>query len=196
MIEGDVWGEGLVARATAIVLRPRQTWAAIAGERTPIRSLFTQWVMILGAVNPVCWTIGRLVFGERVLGVVYRPTVLNAVFEGVIAYGLGLASVWALALLIEALAAPFGAVRDRRAAFKVAAYSGTAGWLASVFYLVPALHLLATAGLFWGLYLLYCGIEIVIRPQRVAGYVALVVVCYAVLMLLATSLSKLISALL
>jgi hypothetical protein len=178
------------------MLRPRRAWAVIAAQPTSIRHLFTGYVMILGALNPVCWTIGRLVFGERALGGVaaYRPNILAALIEGLISYLLVLISVCALTLLMEALAPPFGAVRDRHAAFKVAAYSGTAGWLASVFYLVPVLAPLAVIGVIYGLYLLYLGAEIVIRPQRTLGYVALVVVCFMVLMMLTTSLTKLISA--
>lgn len=186
-----------LGRAIAIMLRPRRAWAVIAAQPTSIRHLFTGYVMILGALNPLCWTIGRLVFGERALGGVdaYRPPILAALIEGVISYVLVLISVCALTLLIEGLAPPFGAVRDRHAAFKVAAYSGTAGWLASVFYLVPVLQPLAIIGVLYGLYLLYLGVQIVVRPQRTLGYVALVVVCYVVLTMLATSLTKLVSAL-
>ncbi len=189
------WAGGVLGPAIAIMLRPRRAWTVIAAKPVDSRSLFTGYVMVLGAINPLSWTIGRSVFGERVLGAVYRPPIIAAVLEGLISYVLILISVCVLTLLIEALAPPFGAVRDRHAAFKVAAYSGTAAWLASVFYLVPVLQPLAALGVIYGLYLLYLGVQIVVRPQRTLGYVALVVVSYAVLSMLATSLTKLTAAL-
>ncbi len=187
---------GLAARVRAILLRPTETWAEIAAEPTTIRGLFTGYVMSLAAIDPVCAGVGRLVFGERALGAVYRPPILAALIEGVIGYGLALASVWALAVLIQLLATPFDGVRDRLAAFKVAAYAGTAGWLAGVVYLVPALGALALIGQLYTLYLLYRGVEILLRPRgRTLSYVALVVVSYIVVVMLAISLTKLLGAL-
>jgi hypothetical protein len=147
------------------------------------------------AINPVCFTLGRLAFGERVLGATYRPPILAALIEAVIGYGFVLASVWALAALMQLLAGPFGAVKDRLAAFKVAAYASTAGWAASVFYLVPAIGFLALFGQLYTLYLLYRGVQVLLRPQgRILSYVALVVVCYIVLGMLVASLTQLLSA--
>ena len=50
-------------------------------------------------------------------------------------------------------------------ALKVAAYSATAGWLAGVFGLIPALAILGLLGLY-SLYLLYLGLPILMKvPQ-------------------------------
>ncbi len=187
---------GLAARVRAILLRPTETWTEIAAEPATVRGLFTGYVMSLAAIDPVCAGVGRLVFGERALGAVYRPPILAALIEGVIGYGLALASVWALAVLIQLLATPFDGVRDRLTAFKVAAYASTAGWLAGVVYLVPALGALALIGQLYTLYLLYRGVEILLRPRgRTLSYVALVVVSYIVVVMLAISLTKLLGAL-
>jgi hypothetical protein len=188
---------GLIARAGAILLRPRQTWAEIAAEPTSVRALFAGYVLPLCALNPICFTIGRLVFGERALGLIYRPPVLAALIEAVASYLLALGAVYGLGLLIQLLAPPFGGVRDRVSAFKLAAYSGTAGWLASVFYLFPPIGGAAVAGVLYTLYLLYLGAEVLMRTdgRRTMGYVSLVVVCYVVLMMLAISLAKLAAAL-
>ena len=187
---------GLIARAWGIIRHPRRTWRAIAVEKTSARALFARYVLILCALNPICFTVGRLVFGEQALGTLYKPPVLAAVIEALVSYGLALAAVYVLALLIELLAPPFGGLRDRLAAFKLAAYSGTAGWLASVFYLYPQVGALALVGVIFNLYLLYSGAEILIKTsgRRTLGYIALVVVCYAVLMMLVISLAKLATA--
>jgi len=192
-ISGDA---GLAARARSLMLTPRVAWAEIAAEAAPPRRIFTGYVLILAAINPIAFTIGRLVFGGRALGAVYRVPVLAALIEGVVGYGLALGSVWALAFLIEGLAPPFGAVKDRAASFRIAAYASTAGWLASVFYLVPDLGVLALIGQLYTLWLLYLGVKILLQPRgRTLGYVALVVVCYVVLMMLVISLTKLLTAL-
>jgi hypothetical protein len=190
--------DGVARRAAAILLRPRRTWARIAAEQTRVRAIFVGYVMVLGAINPICFTIGRLVFGERVLGAVYRPPVIAAVIEALISYLLILAFVFALAFFIWFFARLFGASRDRLAVFKVAAYAGTGGWAASVFYLVPVIQPLAIVGQLYTLYLLYSGVRIVLHPpgKRTLSYVALVVVCYVVLMMLVISLTKLLAALL
>ena len=196
MAEAATTGGGLAARVRSLVLTPRAAWAEISAEALPPGRIFTGYVLILAAINPVCFTIGRLVFGGRSLGAVYRVPVLAALTEGVVGYGLALASVWALALLIEGLAPPFGAVRDRAAAFRIAAYASTTGWLASVAYLVPALGVLALVGQLYTLWLIYLGVKILLQPRgRTLGYVALVVVCYMVLMMLVISLTKLLTAL-
>jgi hypothetical protein len=194
-MEGQAKRAGLIDRASGIILRPRQTWAAIARESTPSRQVFTGYVTILASVNPVCSAIGRLVFGERMLGAVYRAPTIGVLIEAVVGYGLALGSVWILALLIEQLAPPFGAVKDRAAAFRIAAYSSTAGWLAGVVHLVPAIESLALIGQIYTLVLLYFGVKILLQPRgRTTGYVALVVVSYVVLMMLAISLTKLLGA--
>ena len=196
-VEIEAASPGLVSRVRAILVTPKATWAVIAVEPTTMRAIFTRYVLVLGAINPICFTLGRLMFGDRVLGAVYRPPVISALIEGLVGYAMVLGSVFALSFLIEGLSTAFGATRDRLSAFKVAAYSGTAGWLASVVYLVPPLGFLALVGQLYTLYLLYRGVQILLRPpqQRTLGFVALVVVCYIVLMMLVISLTKLLSAL-
>jgi hypothetical protein len=193
----QVNGGRLLRRAPAIVLRPDQTWRDIAADDVSGHALFTQYVVVLAAISPVCATVGRLAFGERALGMTFRPTLIAALIEAVMFYGLALGSVYALALLMQKLAPPFGGAADRRAAYKLAAYSSTPGWLASVAYLYPPLGILALVGVLYGLYLLYLGAERLMQTggRRTLGYVSLVVVCYAVLMMLVVSMTKLAAAL-
>jgi hypothetical protein len=50
----------------------------------------------------------------------------------VVTYGMTLLSVFLLALIIDALAPSFDGQKNRVQAFKVAAYTGTAGWVFGV----------------------------------------------------------------
>jgi hypothetical protein len=193
----QVKGGTLLRRAPEIVLRPNRTWDEIAADAVSGRALFTRYVMILAAISPVCATVGRLAFGERALGMTFRPTLVAALIEAMIFYGLALGSVYVLALLMQGLAPPFAGVPDRRAAYRLAVYSSTPGWLTSVAYLYPPLGIVALVGVLYGLYLLYLGAERLMQTggRRTLGYVSLVVVCYAVLMMLVVSATKLAAAL-
>ena len=170
----------------------------IAAEETSVRAIFVRYVLILCALNPICFTVGRLVFGEKALGVIYRPPAPPTLLEGAVSYAVTAAAVYVLAVLIEWLAPPFGGVRNRLSAFKLAAYSGTSGWVASIAYLYPPIGLLALIGVIYSLRLLYLGAEVLIKVEgrRALGYVSLVVACYIVLMMLAIALAKLAAAVL
>ena len=67
-------------------------------------------------------------------------------------------------------------------ALKLAAYSCTAGWLASIFVIIPALSVLTILGLY-SFYLLYTGIPILMKspPAKSLSYTAAVVVAAIVI---------------
>ncbi len=97
-------------------------------------------------------------------------------------YVLGLAGVFLLGLVIEALAPTFGGTKDRLQAMKVAVYSSTAAWVAGIFGIFPPLAILSLVGLY-GLYLLYLGLPKLMKaPQEKAlAYTAVSVVAYIVI---------------
>ncbi len=156
----------LIARARDLLLNPKEEWPKIAAEPATVGSLYQSYVVYLAAVPVLCTLIGSLLFGYGVGGFTYRPTVFGAVTTAILQYLVQLAGVYVFALIIEALAPRFSGEKDRVAAFKLAAYSATASWLAGVFYLLPFLHVLAVLGLY-SLYLLYTGVPVVMRvPQE------------------------------
>jgi hypothetical protein len=173
----------LVQRAKSIILTPDAEWAKIDSETTSIQKLYAEYVAILAAIPAVCGAVGGLVFGYGAMGFRIRPSIGGAISGAIANYVLALIAVFVLALVIENLAATFGGTKDRLQAFKVAAYSGTAGWLAGVFALVPAFGFLRILGLY-GLYLLYLGLPKLMKaPQdKALAYTALVVVAAIVVM--------------
>jgi hypothetical protein len=86
-----------------------------------------------------------------------------------------LVGVAILALLIDALAPSFGGQKDQLKAFKVAAYTGTAAWLASAFTALPIVGFVAILGLY-SLYLLYTGLPILMKAPEDKAVVYIVVV--------------------
>lgn len=162
----------LTQRAKDIIVSPKEEWPRIDAEPATIGGIYTSYVMILAAIGPVAAAIGALLFGyPTMMGITYRPSAGAVIGGALVSYALTLLGVYVLALVIEALAPTFGGVKDRLKAFKVAAYSATAAWLAGIFNLIPALSFLGLFGLY-SLYLLYLGLPRLMRApeEKALGY--------------------------
>ena len=166
----------LVDRARAIVTAPAATWPQIAAEPDTPQRLFSQYVVPLALISPVCSMLSYLIFLHR--GIVVGLVV------GVLGFGLELVYVAVVALLAAALAPSFDGAPNRMQALKWIAYSLTPRWLAGIALLVPIAGALITlvASVF-GLYLLYLGARPMMRvPQdKTVGYTAVLILCVIVL---------------
>lgn len=147
----------IIERAKNIIISPDAEWARIDGEQTTIQKLFTDYAAILAAIPALAGALGGLVFGYGAMGFHARLSIGGAISSAIATYVMALASVVVVAFIIEMLAPSFGATKDRVQAFKVAVYASTAGWLAGIFSLVPALGFLGLLGLY-NIYLLYRGL--------------------------------------
>ena len=166
----------LVERTKGILLTPSAEWERIDNESATIAGIYFRHVIPLAAIPALASLIGSAVFGHSMLGFTYRPPLLQALISAVVQYGLTLAGVFVLALVIDWLAPKFEAMPNRVQAFKVAAYSATAAWVAGIFGLLPALSVLTILG-FYSLYLLYKGLPRLMRaPQEKALSYTVVVV--------------------
>ncbi|MCR5875836.1 YIP1 family protein [Phenylobacterium sp. J426] len=106
-----------------------------------------------------------------------REQPLGVLAKAATGYFTTFAVVWLLALWIAAIARPFGGLREPDQALKLAAYSGTALWLAGVAHLYPNLAL--PVGLLAALYAgwtLYLGLPRLMRsdPAHTLTYFAAV----------------------
>jgi hypothetical protein len=112
-----------------------------------------------------------------------RTPMVGGLLGAIVTWGLSLLSVFVLGLIIDALAPTFNGTRDKVQAMKVAVYSMTAAWVASIFNLFPALAWLGGLLGLYGFYLLYLGLPTVMKaPQdKALGYTAVVVVSAIVL---------------
>jgi hypothetical protein len=145
----------IIRRAGAILLAPRVEWARIEAEPATIGSIYGSYVLALAAIGPAATFIGTQIFGGgNRTGLAYYAA------WGLLDYLLALAAVYLLAIVANALAPRFGGTRDGVAAFKLAAYSSTAAWLARILLIAP-LSWAAAAGLLislYSFYLLYLGL--------------------------------------
>ncbi len=176
----------LLRRATDILLRPRATWATIDGEQATTASLFIPYVLVLAAIGPVASLLGGQIFGYGAFGFNYRPGLVPAVTSALLSYGLTLAGVFVLALVINALATSFGATKSHIQSLKTAVYAATAGWIAGIFGIVPSLAILGILGLY-SCYLLYLGLKQVMKApdDKAVGYTIVVIVVAAIIFFVA-----------
>jgi hypothetical protein len=159
----------------------------IDAEPSTIAGIYRSHVIPLAAIPAVCGLIGSLLIGTTVFGITYRPSVTGAVTGAAVGYALTLTSIYLLALLIDALAPNFEAQRNRIQAFKVAAYSGTAFWVAGILSLIPSLAMLgALIGAIYSLYLFHLGLPRLMKApeDKALGYTALTFVASIVLAIL------------
>ena len=176
---------GLAERVKAILLKPAQEWDRINAEPTSAGQLYKAYVLPLAAIPVLATFIGSVLFGQSVFGITYRPSFVSALGTAIVQYALSLASVFIIALIIDALAPTFTATRNRTQALKVAAYSLTAVWVAGIFNIFPAIAILAILGLY-SLYLLYLGLpKLMNAPQEKAlPYTAVVIAASIAVMII------------
>lgn len=188
VVEPGSAGAGLVQRVKDILLKPAATWDVIDGERPTVASLYRGYIMPLAAIPAIAQVIGMTVFGAGAFGIVVKWSPVTAVVQGLLMYVLSLAMVYVLALIIDGLAPSFGGTKDQNQALKVAAYSYTAGWVAGVFSIFPALSILGLVGLY-SLFLLYLGLPKLMKaPQDKAlpytGVVILVAIVIGIVVMM------------
>jgi hypothetical protein len=177
----------LVARAQAILLKPKEEWVKIKGESTPIAQLFTSYAVLLAAVPAVAQFIGNGLVGKKIpfVGWVRFP-IGSALFQAILYYVFTLVSVYVFGIVINALAPSFGSKQSMETAMKLAVYSMTPMWIGGIFYVIPFLGFLAILASLYGLYVLYLGFDnpLMDTPKdKVVGYLLVCIVVVVVLSL-------------
>lgn len=173
---------GLVDRVKSILMKPSATWEVIEAEPATVAGLFKGYVVPLSLIPAVAGLIGGLVFGYGGFGLTFKPSILGALISAAVSFGGGLLAVYLMSLIIDGLAPTFEGERNRIQAMKVAAYSGTAGWLAGIFAIYPPISVLSLLGLY-SFYLLYKGLPRLMKaPEtKATAYTASVVIIAIVL---------------
>lgn len=171
----------LVARVKGILMRPQTEWPIIDDEFATIGALIRNYAVPLAAIGPIAGLISGVAFGDD-------DSVVGLLIAAVLGYGLALLIVFALGLIIDALASSFGGVSNRVQAMKTAVYSSTAGWVGGVGQLVPGIGwLLSLLASCYGVYLLYLGLKAVMKsPQdKAVLYTVIVIIALVVASMIA-----------
>lgn len=172
--------QGLIGRVKNILLSPSSEWPVVAAESTSAGAIYLGYVAPLVAIGVVATLIGHSVIGFPILG---RVGIVAGLAPAILSFLLSFLGVFLIAFIVDLLAPSFGGQRDSLAALKVTVYSFTPGWVAGVLNLIPPLGILGIIAAFYGLYLLYLGLPVLMRcPQEKSiGYTLVTVVCAIVM---------------
>ena len=172
----------LIERAKSILLRPAQTWPVIDAEPETVSSIYRNWLVIMAAIPAVCGFIGMSLVGVGAFGFSYRTPIVGGLVAAILGYVLSLVVAYVMALVVDALAPSFGAMKNQVGAMKVVAYGATAVYVAGLLKLLPALGILGIIAACYSVYLMYLGLQAVMKcPQdKAVGYTAVVVVIFVV----------------
>jgi len=183
----------LIERAKRILLQPKEAWPAIASETTDAATLFTGYAMVLAAIPAVCGFVGMSLIGMGGFGITIRVPFVAGLVNMVVSYGLSLAGIFVLGLIIDALAPTFGGQKNPIQALKVAVYASTAALLSGVFSLLPSLAMLGLLAALYSIYLLYTGLPVLMKsaPEKSAAYTAVVIVAAIVMGLVMAAITSL-----
>ena len=177
----------VVQRAKAMVVSPAAEWRAIEAESGDAPYLFVNYAAILAAIPPVCVFLRHELFGWRVprfgFHHLHHVGFFSGVFGALVHYLAVLATVYAMARIVDALAPTFLARQNRESAMKLVVYSATPVWLAGVFALIPGLGFVRFIALIYSVYVFWLGLPVLMKPppDRVGPYTAAAVVCAVVL---------------
>ncbi|HRA13314.1 MAG TPA: Yip1 family protein [Giesbergeria sp.] len=173
----------LVQRVKSILLQPKDTWVTIEAESADMAGLYTRYFMLLAAIPAVCGFIGMSIIGMGAFGVSIRVPFLSGLASMVVSYVLSLVGVFVLALIVNALAPTFGGQKDQIQALKLAVYASTAAMVGGIFSLLPALAMLGLLAALYSIYLIYCGLPVLMKnpPEKSLAYTAVVLVAAIVM---------------
>lgn len=191
IIEPTAAPSDLAGRVKRLLLSPSTEWDRIDAEPATIRGLYVGYVCILAAIPAIASLIGGQLFGHGMFGISMKPGLTSAIVGAVVTYGMTLLSVFILALIIDALAPSFDGQKNRVQAFKVSAYTGTAGWVFGVLQIFPPLAIIAGLASLYGLYLLYLGLPKLMKApkEKAFGYTAVTILCAIVLFIVVGAIS-------
>jgi len=173
----------IIKRVIGIITKPVEEWKTIKGEKATVPGLFTNYAIILAAIPAIAGLIGWMIIGRSFMGITIRVPFMRSFMWSILMYIFSLVGVYILAMVIDFLAPNFGANKDLTASTKIAVYSTTPSWVAGVFYIIPALGMLAMIAGFYSLYQLYLGIKEIKAPKgdKATPYFAVVIVVYIVI---------------
>lgn len=150
-LANDARVNSLITRVKNIITKPEAEWEVIAGESATIQGLYKNYAMILAAIPAIMGFLAIVLMAPKAIG-----HALLALIGGYILTLLGIA---VLAFIIDFLAPKFKGTSNQINAFKLAIYSATPAWVASVFLIIPVLGpILVLVGVVYSLYLFFLGV--------------------------------------
>ncbi len=184
----------IVERIKGILLSPKSEWIKIETEQSTAADIYRGYLVYLAAIPAIAGFIGMSLVGLSGLGFFYRVPIGAGLVNMVVGFILMLAMIYVIALIADGLAPTFKGQKNMLSALKLVAYGSTAGMVAGIFQLIPALSILALLGALYSLYLIYMGLPMLMKcPQEKAlPYTAVLVVAGIIVGVVVTAISAII----
>ncbi len=186
----------MVERIKNILVNPKSEWGVIEKEETSVQELTVGYLLILALIPAIASLIGYWLVGYKVPFVGHVGGTFAIGFrQGLLAFISPVVSVFIAAYVIDLLATSFESQKDFRKAFQLVVYSYTASLVAGVVMIVPSLGIIATLAGIYSLYLLYLGLQPMMKTpeNKVTTYfIVSLLVMIVVTILVAAILSGLI----
>ncbi len=181
----------LISRIQNLLLQPRAAWLRIADEAPSFGSILIRHVLPLALIPALAVGIGLCVVGWRSAGAVdvVRLPWQQGVPVIVFVYVAAVLATLLVAWITRTVAPTFGGRGNGRAALALVGYGGTAAWLGSVFFALPALAVLAGIVALYSAYTIFMGLPVLMGSshRKTIPYTAAVVLAGAVTSLLISS---------
>ncbi len=176
----------IIKRVMGIITNPFNEWKKIKDEKSTVAGLFTNYAIVLAAIPAVAGLIGWMLIGRSFMGITVRIPITRSFVWAILMYVFSLVGVYLLALVIDFIAPNFGVKKEIENSTKIAVYSSTPAWVAGIFYIIPALGMIAMIAGFYSLYLLYIGIKELKAPRgdKATPYFAIVIIVFVVISVL------------
>ena len=188
----------LQTRVVNILTKPQTEWPQIAVEQTDAMTLTVSYIAPLAAIPAAASFIGLTVIGiTTYLGTRIRVGIVPGLVSAVIQYLLTIGAVHVSAIVVDKLAPTFHSPESTPLlALRLIAYSSTAAWVAGILNVIPALVPVAFLAGLYSIYLLYLGMQPMLKTPdaQVVPYMVVSAVIVAVLMIVALSLAGTLAA--
>lgn len=173
----------MIEHVKLVLLKPHHAWDTIKREPTGFADVLTHYLMPLAAIPAICGMLGYAIvgvpFGFR--AVVYRVPLHIAFVWAVVYFIVTLLGIYVEGIVINALAPSFHAKQHAVDAFKLAVYAYTPAAIAGLLKLSPALSFLVFLLSLYSIYLLYCGLPVMMEAPHDKVFVYLVVIVVVML---------------
>jgi hypothetical protein len=183
------------SNAIALIRNPTGFMNVNRDNDTSIQTLMVNYVAVLAVVPFVATLIGdslfHLSFGGLALGYGFALAIVS--------YILDIVAVFVVGFIMWKLGPSFGTTTTQIRATRLAAYTFTPFFLASIFDIIPIVGgIIAFLGVLYGLYILYLGMPIVLNTpkDRVISYlIVTIVVTFVVYFIIAAIIGAITAAL-
>lgn len=186
----------LIDRVKNILLTPKTEWEVINSEPAEMNKILTGYIIPLACAAALAALVGWGFIGMG-MGQFGRAVGINFGFLYAITYLIStIGGVYITAYVMNFLAPSFGTEKNLPKIFQLVVYSYTAVWVANLLVIIPALSIIAGLISLYGLYLLYLGMEPLLKTpkDKVAIYlvvsIIVLIIVYGVLYMIVQAVMK------